>query len=292
MEYILLASAFAFATLRLATPLIFATMGGLLSERSGVVNLALEGFMLLGAFTGAVVGHHFESAWAGWFVAGVTGLVIGLLYAFFVIALKADQIITGMAFNLLVMGLIPFLTKIFFNSTGSTPSLLVDDRFTFEPTAMALVLVVGIAWWLYQTRSGLWVLFAGEHPEALAASGVSPVKVRWAAVTLSGFVAAWGGASLSLFLASSYSPMMTSGRGYMALAALIFGKWKPVPALMACLFFAFVDALQMRLQGLHIGTFEVPVQFIQILPYVVTVIALAGFIGKSQAPKALGQELH
>jgi simple sugar transport system permease protein len=286
--------AFALATLRLATPLIFAAMGGLMSERSGVVNLALEGFMLIGAFTGAVVGYQTSSAWAGWIAAGVVGLAIGLLYAFFVIALKADQIITGMAFNLLVMGLIPFLTKIFFNSTGSTPSLLVEDRFTFEPTLMAVILVGIIAYWLYQTRSGLWVLFAGEHPEALAASGVSPIKVRWAAVTLSGLIAAWGGASLSLFLASSYSPMMTSGRGYMALAALIFGKWKPVPALLACLFFAFVDALQMRLQGLHIGEIEVPVQFIQILPYVVTVVALAGFIGKSQAPKALGQnfELH
>lgn len=292
MEYIALISAFVFATLRLATPLVFASMGGLMSERSGVVNLALEGFMLLGAFTGAVVGLYFESAWAGWFAAGAVGLVIGAMYSFFVISLKADQIITGMAFNLLVMGLIPFLTKIFFNSTGSTPSLLVGDRFTFEPTLMAFTLVALIAWWLYKTRSGLWVLFAGEHPEALAASGVSPVKVRWAAVTLSGFIAAWGGASLSLFLASSYSPMMTSGRGYMALAALIFGKWKPVPALIACLFFAFVDALQMRLQGLHIGEVEIPVQFIQILPYVVTVVALAGFIGKSQAPKALGQELH
>lgn len=292
MEYILLVSAFALATLRLATPLIFAAMGGLMSERSGVINLALEGFMLMGAFTGAVVGYYFESAWAGWFAAGAVGLVIGLLYAFFVIALKAEQVITGMAFNLLVMGLIPFLTKIFFNSTGSTPSLLVDDRFTFEPTVMAIAMVGLIAWWLYKTRSGLWVLFAGEHPEALATSGVSPVKVRWMAVTISGFIAAWGGASLSLFLASSYSPMMTSGRGYMALAALIFGKWKPVPALIACLFFAFVDALQMRLQGLHIGSFEIPVQFIQILPYVVTVVALAGFIGKSQAPKALGQELH
>lgn len=292
MEMLAILFAFALATLRLATPLIFASMGGLMSERSGVVNLALEGFMLLGAFTGAVVGYYFESAWVGWCAAGILGLGIGLLYAFFVITLKADQIITGMAFNLLVMGLIPFLTKIFFNSTGSTPSLLVDDRFTFEPVLMGFALVALLAWWLYQTRSGLWVLFAGEHPEALAASGVSPLKIRWSAVTLSGFIAAWGGASLSLFLSSSYSPMMTGGRGYMALAALIFGKWKPLPTLWACLFFAFVDALQMRLQGLRFGGTEIPVQFIQILPYVVTVIALAGFIGKSQAPKALGQELH
>src|SRR5690606_35189125 len=142
-----------------------------------------------------------------------------------------------------------------------------DDRFDFEPILMAFILVGVLTWWLYQTRSGLWLLFSGEHPEALAASGVSPRKVRWAAVSMSGFIAAWGGASLSLFLSSSYSPLMTGGRGYMALAALIFGKWKPVPTLLACLFFAFVDALQMRLQGLHIGETEIPVQFIQILPY-------------------------
>lgn len=278
------------ATLRLATPLIFASMGGLMSERSGVVNVALEGFMLMGAFAGAVVGYSYASAWAGWGAALIAGLAIGALYAFFVIELKADQIITGMAFNLLVMGLIPFITKILYSSTGSTPALLVEDRFTFEPLLLAIALVAAISFWMYRTRSGLWVLFAGEHPEALTASGVSVRKVRWAAVTLSGGFAAFGGASLSLFLASSYSPLMTGGRGFMALAALIFGKWKPVPALAACILFAFADAIQIRLQGVKIGGIEIPVQFVQILPYIVTIIALAGFIGKSRAPKALGHQ--
>ncbi|MEK2644081.1 ABC transporter permease [Bdellovibrio sp. BCCA] len=277
------------ATLRLATPLVFASMGGFMSERSGVVNVALEGFMLTGAFAGAVVGHMFASAWLGWGAALIAGLVIGALYALFTIELKADQIVTGMAFNLLVMGLIPFLTKILYNSTGSTPALLAEDRFSFEPLVMAFVLVGALTYWLYKTRSGLWLLFAGEHPEALVASGVSVRKVRWAAVSVSGAFAAWGGASLSLFLASSYSPLMTGGRGFMALAALIFGKWKPLPALGACLLFAFADALQIRLQGIKVNDFEIPVQFIQILPYVVTIIALAGFIGKSRAPKALGR---
>lgn len=290
MELMALLLSLFFATLRLATPLIFASMGGLMSERSGVVNVALEGFMLAGAFAGAVAGHTYSSAWVGWAFALIAGLAIGALYALFVIELKADQIITGMAFNLLVMGLIPFLTKILYSSTGSTPALLVDDRFSFEPLIIALFLVTLLTFWLYKMRSGLWLLFAGEHPEALMASGVSVRKVRWSAVCASGVFAAWGGASLSLFLASSYSPLMTGGRGFMALAALIFGKWKPLPALGACLLFAFADALQIRLQGVHLGDIEIPVQFVQILPYIVTIIALAGFIGKSRAPKALGRE--
>ncbi|MFV8256540.1 ABC transporter permease [Bdellovibrio bacteriovorus] len=278
------------ATLRLATPLVFASMGGLMSERSGVVNVALEGFMLIGAFAGAIAGQYFASAWMGWGFALLAGLAIGAVYALFVIELKADQIITGMAVNLFVMGFIPFVTKILYSSTGSTPALLVEDRFTFEPLLLAGLLVVAISLWMFRTRSGLWVLFAGENPEALTASGVSVRKVRWSAVTLSGAFAAMGGASLSLFLASSYSPMMTGGRGFMALAALIFGKWKPVPAFAACLLFAFADAVQIRLQGVQIGGVEIPVQFVQILPYIVTVIALAGFIGKSRAPKALGHQ--
>lgn len=291
MESAALILALFLATLRLATPLIFASMGGLMSERSGVVNVALEGFMLIGAFTGAVIGHAYSSAWIGWGSALVIGLFIGALYAFFTIELKADQIITGMAFNLLIMGLIPFLTKILYNSTGSTPPLAVEHRFGFEPLLMAFILVALITFWLYKMRSGLWVLFAGEHPEALISSGVSVRKVRWSAVSLSGAFAAWGGASLSLFLSSSYSPLMTGGRGFMAIAALIFGKWKPLPTLGACFLFAFADAIQIRMQGIKVGGIEVPVQFIQILPYLVTIIALAGFIGKSQAPKALGKSL-
>lgn len=292
MDLILVIFTLFLATLRLATPLIFSAMGGMMSERSGVVNVALESFMLVGAFVGAVIAHYTAHAWIGWGAALFAGLLIGALYALFVIELRADQIITGMAFNLLVMGVIPFLTKILFNSTGSTPTLPAEVRFSYEPLIIAFLLVILLAWWLSKTRSGLWLLFAGEHPEALMASGVSVRKVRWVAVTLSGALAAWGGASLSLFLASAYSPLMTGGRGFMALAALIFGKWKPLPALAACLLFAFADAIQIRLQGVHIGEFEVPVQFVQILPYIVTIVALAGFIGESRPPKALGKKIQ
>lgn len=278
-----------FAGLRMATPMIFASMGGMMSERSGVVNIALEGFMLTGAFAAAVVAYYLESAWAGWGGALIAGCLVGAIYAFFVIELKADQIVTGTAINILTVGVMPFLTKILFNSTGSTPGIGLQDRFSFEPILMAFILVTGLTYWFYQTHSGLWLQFAGEHPEALESAGVSVRKVRWFSVIASGAMAAMGGASLSTFLASSYSPMMTGGRGFMALAALIFGRWKPLPTLAACLFFGITDALQIRLQGVNIGGVDVPVQFIQILPYVVTIIALAGFFGKSEAPKALGK---
>lgn len=291
-ENFLLVVSLLFAGLRMATPMIFASMGGLMSERSGVVNIALEGFMLTGAFAAAVVACYTHSAWMGWGFAIVAGCLIGALYAFFVIELKADQIVTGTALNILTVGVMPFLTKILFSSTGATPSLALTDRFSFEPVAMAFILVGTLTYWFYQTHSGLWLQFAGEHPEALSSAGVSVRKVRWFSVIASGAFAAMGGASLSTFLASSYTPMMTGGRGYMALAALIFGRWKPLPTLAACLFFGITDALQIRLQGVHLGGGEVPVQFIQILPYIVTIIALAGFFGKSQAPKALGKVLE
>lgn len=289
MEVVLILSSLAMATFRMATPLLFAAYGGLLSERSGIVNVALEGFMLVGAFAGAVTAHYIGSPWWGLLAALSTGGIFAAAYAFFVIELKANQIVTGTALNLLAMGSAPFVNKILFNSTGSSPSLALEQRFTLEPLLLALALVVGMSFWFYKTYSGLWVQFAGEHPEALATSGISVRKVRWWAVVSSGVLAGMGGASLSLWLASSYSPLMTGGRGFMALAALIFGKWKPLPTFFACLFFGLADALQIRLQGVQLGGYTIPVQFIQILPYALTIIALAGLFGRSQAPKALGR---
>lgn len=278
-----------FATLRLATPLIFTSLGGMMSERSGVVNIALEGFMLVGAFAAATVAFATGSAWLGLFAAMFCGLLIGLLYAVMVIYIKADQIVTGTAINLLVAGVIPFLSKILYNSTGSTPALDMTSRFHFEPILIAVCLVVIVHLWLTRTSSGLWLSFAGEHPHALESSGIHVNHVRYFGVMMSGVFAAMGGASLSIYLASSYSPLMSGGRGFMALAALIFGKWRPLPAFVACLFFGFTDALQIQLQGVSIAGIQIPVQFIQILPYIVTIIAVSGFVGKSQAPKALGE---
>ncbi len=288
MEYTLIIFSLIFAMFRMATPLIFASLGGLFSERSGVVNVALEGFMLVGAFTGAIIAHSVNSVWMGWFAAAVAGVLIAIIYAFFVLELKADQIVTGTAINMLAMGFAPFLTKILYNSTGSTPSLAIDNRFDSAPLIIAIILAIVVALFFTRTKWGLWISFAGEHPEALSTAGISVRSVRWSSVITSGVLAAWGGASLSLFLASSYSPLMTGGRGFMSLAALIFGKWKPVPAVLACLFFGLADAIQIRLQGVVIAGVPVPVQFVQILPYVLTIIALAGFMGNSRSPKALG----
>lgn len=280
---------FILAVLRMSTPLIFASLAGLFSERSGVVNIALEGFMLVGAFTGAVVAHYTGSPWLGWMGAFVAGALFSSIYGIFALKLRADQIVAGTAMNLLAIGCIPFATKILFNSTGSTPSLPLDGRFSWEPLVVATLLIVFVVYVIRRTRWGLWILFAGEHPVALQSSGVRVDRVRWTSVLLSGGIAAWGGATLSLALASSYSPLMTAGRGFIALAALIFGRWKPLPAVAACLFFGLTDAIQIRLQGSEIGGFAVPVQFIQVLPYVITLITLAGGLGRSRPPKALGK---
>lgn len=275
------------AILRGATPLIFAAMGGLFSERSGLVQIGLEGMMLIGALCGAIVAYQTGSPWIGFAAAALGGALAALLYGVFAIVLRTDQIIVGTGLNLLAVGIAPFVTKIVFNSTGSTPSLPVEQRFSYEPVVFAL-LAAALTWYIYsQTKAGLLLRFAGEEPEAVESAGYSVMNVRWFSILMTGIFAGLGGGTLSLFLASSYSPNMTAGRGFMALAALIFGKWKPVPVLLACLFFALIDAIQIRLQGVPTG---IPVQWIQILPYIVTIVALAGFFGHSRAPKALGQK--
>lgn len=283
-----LSVAFLISILRGATPLIFASMGGLLSERSGVIQIALEGMMLMGALFGAIGGLMTASPWIGFLCGALAGLLASLVFGIFALILKTDQIIVGTGLNLLAAGIAPFVTKILYNSTGSTPNLPLEARFSYAPIFIALI-IVGIIFYVYsKTKAGLLLRFAGEEPEAVAAAGYSLDKVRWSFLLAAGFVTGMGGASLSLFLASSYSPNMTAGRGFIALAALIFGKWRPAPALAACLFFALIDAVQIRLQGVESG---IPVQWIQILPYLVTVIALAGFFGQSRAPKALGKHL-
>lgn len=287
------------STLRTSTPLIFAAMGGLFSERSGVINIALEGFMIVGAFAAAIAAHYSAqahltgSAWLGLAAGALAGMALAALYAAIVIGARADQIVSGTAINLLAAGITPFLCKILFNVSGATPAIDIEGRFTWAPMALAWITLALVQLWLTRTSGGLWVQFAGEHPKALSAAGISVKRVRVASVLMSGALAGIGGASLSLMLSSSFARNMTAGRGFMALAALIFGKWKPIPTLCACLLFGFTDALQIRLQGVTLPGFHepIPVQFIQILPYIATMVILAGFIGKSRAPKALGKSL-
>ena len=277
------------STLRVSTPLIFAALGGMFSERAGVVNIALEGLMLIGAWAAAVGTLVTHSPWLGSALGMVAGIFIAAIYAFFVIRLRANQIVAGMAINMLAFGLTPFLCKILYDVTGSTPAIPITERFQFAPAYVVWFFVVLAFITMRFTPAGLWVSFAGEHPEALDAAGVRVNRVRWAAVLVSGALAGLGGAALSVFLSSSFSRNMTAGRGFMALAALIFGKWHPVGAALACLLFGFAEAVQIRLQGAVLwGTQPIPVQFIQILPYVVTILVLAGLVGRSRAPKALG----
>lgn len=280
---------FLLSILRVSSPLIMAALAGVWSERSGVINIALEGFMLMGALTGAVVGYSTQNAILGFSMAGFVGVMFAGLYGYFVIARKTDQIVTGTAMNILSFGLAPFVTKLLFDSTGTTPSLDIQVRFHILPYVLVFITVLASDYIFRKTRLGLKIIFAGEHPEALNASGRSLDQVRWQAVLVSGFLACSGGSFLSLFLASSYSPQMTAGRGFMALAAMIFGRWKVLPTLAACLFFGLTESLQTRLQGVHVAGIEIPVQFIQILPSLITIVVLAGFFGKSRAPKSLGQ---
>jgi len=281
------------STLRVSSPLLFAAMGGLVSERSGVINIALEGMMLVGAFGAAAVALHTGSPEVAALAGAGAGVLLAAIYGLSVITFRANQIVAGAAINMLAAGVTPFLCKILYDSAGSSPSLPLEARFHWAPIGFAWVLVLGVAVVIRYTPFGLWIRFAGENPQALDSAGVRVNHIRWIAVLTSGALAGLGGASLSVFLSSSFSRNMTAGRGYMALAALIFGKWRPIPAALACLLFGFADAIQTRLQGTVLwGTEPVPVQFIQILPYVVTILLLAGFVGKSRAPKALGLPFH
>lgn len=277
------------STLRVSLPLIFAALGGMFSERSGVINIALEGMMLIGAFTSAVFALSFHSPWVGALAGGAAGVLTAALYAFFVIKLKANQIVTGVAINMLAMGIPPFFLKVLYGSTASSPSIPLQERFHSAPLWMG-ALVVLISWfWMQKTTSGLWIQFAGEHPEALEAAGIRVNRWRFFSVLISGLLAGLGGTTLSIYLSSAYSGQMTAGRGFMALAALILGKWQPIPTTLACLLFGFFDAFQIQLQGsLSDQISFIPVQFIQILPYVLTILVLAGVVGRSRAPKSLG----
>ena len=279
------------STLRVSTPLLFAATGGLCSERAGVINIALEGMMLIGAFGAAVGTLATHSAWAGAALGAAAGALFALIYGFFVIRWRANQIVAGVAMNMLALGLTPFGCKILYDVTGSTPAIPITDRFQWAPLPLSWSAII-LCWFLFtHTSVGLRLGFAGEHPQALEAAGVRVNRVRWLAVLLSGALAGMGGASLSIYLSSSFSRNMTAGRGFIALAALIFGKWKPIPTAVACLLFGFSEAVQVRLQlqGVTLwGKEPLPVQFTQVLPYLVTILVLAGFVGRARPPKALG----
>jgi ABC-type uncharacterized transport system permease subunit len=278
-NYALIAS-----TIRLSTPLILAALGGLYSERGGVINIALEGMMLAGAFTAAVVTFFTHSPWAGLLAAVIAGLVVAALHAVVTINYRADQVVSGAAINILFLGVPALLSGALFESTGATPQLPRDQTMPNTLVYLAFILVAVTAYVIYRTRFGLRLRAVGENPEAAMAAGVSVTRMRYAGVLISGALAALGGAYLSIGQSSLFTRNMTAGRGFIALAALIFGKWDPVGALLACLFFGFAEAVAIRMQG----TVDIPNQFIQMIPYVLTMVVLAGWIGRATPPKALG----
>ncbi|MCA1567172.1 MAG: ABC transporter permease [Acidobacteria bacterium] len=278
-----------FSTIRTATPLLLAALGGLYSERAGVINIALEGLMLAGAFTAAAVTHYAGSPWAG-LLAGIgAGVLVAAIHAVACIRFNADQVVSGTAINILMTGVPAMLSGALFLSSGSTPQIPRDDLIPWTPVVLALLLV-GVTWYvLYRTPFGLRLRAVGENPEAADAAGVNVNGVRYSAVLLSGALAAIGGAYLSIGQSSLFTRNMTSGRGFIALAALIFGKWRPVQTMLACLLFGFTEAISIQMQGVFKPWGEeIPVQFISIVPYVLTIVVLAGFIGLSRAPRALG----
>jgi len=280
----ILTLAFLFSSLRLATPLLLAALGGLYSERAGVINIALEALLLAGAFTAATVTHFSGNPWLGLFAAIVAGIGVALIHGVVCIRFRADQVVSGTALNIVFLGLPQLLAGALFASTGATPQLPKDQLLPLPPMLIAFALVP-ISWYvLDRTRFGLRVRAVGENPEAADTAGVDVARVRYLGVMLSGALAAIGGAYLSIGQASLFTRNMSAGRGFIALAALIFGNWRPVPTMLACLLFGAADALSIQMQGVS----KVPVQFVQMIPYVLTLVVLAGFIGKSRPPRALG----
>jgi general nucleoside transport system permease protein len=289
------------STIRLATPLVLAALAGLFSERSGIVDIALEGKMLGGAFAAATVALVTGSAWLGLAAAIGASVVIALVHGYACITHNGNQVVSGTALNILVAGLAPTLALAWFRVGGNTPQLPDEARFKalapdlpiaggYDALTYAAALAVPLAAFvLYRTRFGLRLRAVGENPYAVDTAGISVARLRYLALAWTGVLCGIAGADLSTAQNAGFVRDMSAGRGFLALAALIFGKWRPVPALLACLLFAFADAVQVRLQGTPIpGIGVIPVQLIQAAPYILTVFLLAGFVGGAKPPKAIG----
>jgi general nucleoside transport system permease protein len=304
------------STIRLAVPLIFACLAGLWSERAGVVDIGLEGKMLGAAFAAAVAAVATGDPFLGLFAGITVSILLSLVHGYAAISQRGNQIVSGVAINMLAAGLAAVLGNAWYKEGGRTPSISQSQRFLpiDLPFADAVAsvpvlggiykqllsghnllvwlafLAVPVTWWVLQkTRFGLRLRAVGENPAAVDTAGISVVQLRYLSVIICGALCGLGGAYLSIAQGAGYLNNMTAGKGFIALAALIFAKWRPGPALAACLLFGFLDAMAIRLQGVALpGVGQVPVQFIQGLPYVLTVVLLAGFIGKAVPPKASG----
>ncbi|WP_048649217.1 ABC transporter permease [Nitratireductor soli] len=304
------------STVRLSVPLLLAALAGLYSERSGVFDIGLEGKMLAGAFAAGAAAAVTGSAWAGLGAAMLISIFLALVHGFASITHRGNQIVSGVAINFIAAGSTIILGQAWFRQGGRTPSLSAGGRFGaielpfadavrdvpilgeiysellsgHSLLVYAAFLLVPFTWWvLFRTRFGLRLRAVGENPAAVDTAGISVSWLRYRAVICTGILTGMAGSYLSLAQNAGFVKDMTAGRGFIALAALIFAKWKPVPVMFACLLFGFLDAFAIRVQGTPLPLIgQVPVQFMQALPYVLTVVLLAGFIGKAIPPRAGG----
>jgi simple sugar transport system permease protein len=305
------------ATLRVATTLVFAAMAGMFSERSGTIDIGLEGKMLAASFAAACVAIVTGSAWLALLGAVVVGIAMALLHGLACITYRGNHVVSGVAINIMAAGLTIVLGNAWFARGGQTPDVPPEARFTpiMFPGSEALYpvpivgplyrfvlgghnllvyaafLAVPIAWWvLYHTRFGLRLRAVGEDPKVVDTAGISVTWLRYRAVVIAGMLCGFAGTYLAIAQNAAFTPHMTAGQGFIALAAMVFGKWRPWPAMFACLLFGLLDAIAIRLQGVVLpGIGQVPVEAIQALPYILTVVLLAGFVGRAMAPHALGQ---
>ncbi len=315
MDWLTILSNLVHDTIVFSTALIFAALGGVFSERSGVVNIALEGMMTMGAFTAAVVTAALEATfpspstvapWIGFLAAIIVGVVFSLPHAVASVTFKANQVVSGVALNFLAVGVAVYLTNIMYNGAGQTDTLSTvfskwsipflssipffgHAVFDAYPTSFIAFILVFVSWYvLYRTPFGLRLRSVGEHPRAADTVGINVNRLRYKAVMISGALAAMGGATIALTTTSNFSHNTVSGQGFIALAAMIFGKWHPAGAMWAALFFGVAQAVKSLVQVLG-WTHLIPIEFIFMLPYVLTILVLAGVVGRTNAPAASGK---
>jgi simple sugar transport system permease protein len=302
------------STIRMSVPLILACLAGLWSERSGIVDIGLEGKMLISAFVAAAAAASLGNAWLAMLLAVLVSVGFALVHGYASINQRGNQVVSGVAINMLAAGLAVVIGNEWYKEGGRTPPIPFESQFAiinlpgFDLLSgipligpylkiisghsllvyVAFAAVIVTAWALAKTRFGLRLRAVGENPHAVDTAGISVALLRYKAVILAGILCGLAGTYLSVALQGSFVRDMSAGRGFMALAALIFANWRAWPSMWACLLFGYLQAVGLRMQGVKLGTFEVPVQFINMLPYVLTVVLLAGFIGKSIPPRASG----